>query len=42
MTFGAGSILDVATGAGLSLSPNPVTVFFAPEEGSEQIDKETN
>jgi len=31
MTLGAGSIVDVATGAGLSLSPNPVTVFLAPE-----------
>jgi len=31
MTLGGGSIVDVATGAGLSLSPNPVTVFLAPE-----------
>ena len=41
MTFGAGSVLDIATGAGLSLSPNPVTVFFAPEESSKRIDMET-
>ena len=41
MSFGAGSLLDIATGAGLSLSSNPVTVFFAPEENSKQIDKET-
>jgi len=32
MTLGAGSIVDGATGAGLSLSPNPVTVFLAPAE----------
>ena len=31
MSFGAGSILDVATGAGLSLTPNPITAFLAPE-----------
>ena len=31
MSLGAGTVLDVATGAGLSLSPNPVTVFLAPE-----------
>lgn len=41
MTFGAGSILDIATGAGLSLSPNPVTAFLAPEGNSEQLVKET-
>lgn len=32
MTLGGGLILDAATGAGLSLSPNPVTVFLAPRE----------
>jgi len=31
MSLGAGTVLDVATGAGLSLSPNPVTVFLSPE-----------
>lgn len=31
MTLGGGSIIDAATGAGLSLSPNPVTVFLALE-----------
>jgi len=31
VTLGAGSIVDGVTGAGLSLSPNPVTVFLAPE-----------
>lgn len=31
MSFGAGSIVDIATGAGLSLSPNPVTVFLVPK-----------
>lgn len=34
MTLGGGSIVDVATGAGLSLSPNPVTVFLAPEKSA--------
>lgn len=31
MTLGGGSIIDGVSGAGLSLSPNPVTVFLAPE-----------
>jgi len=31
MTLGGGSLVDGVTGAGLSLSPNPVTVFLAPE-----------
>lgn len=31
MTLGGASIVDNVTGAGLSLSPNPVTVFLAPE-----------
>lgn len=31
MTLGGGSIIDSVSGAGLSLSPNPVTVFLAPE-----------
>jgi len=41
MSLGAGSVLDIATGAGLSLSPNPVTVFLTPEGSSKHIDKET-
>jgi len=32
MTLGGGSIVDGVTGAGLSLSPNPVTVFLAREK----------
>ena len=36
LTFGAGAVLDGATGAGLSLSPNPVTVFLAPAEPAKQ------
>jgi len=31
MTLGASAILDAGTGAGRSLSPNPVTAFLAPE-----------
>lgn len=31
-TLGAGVVVDVATGANLSLTPNPVTVFLAAEE----------
>ncbi len=31
LTLGAGSVVDVTTGAGLSLSPNPVTAVLAPE-----------
>lgn len=30
MTLGAASVIDVTTGANLNLSPNPVTVVFAP------------
>jgi len=30
MSLGGGLVLDAATGAGRSLSPNPVTVFLAP------------
>ena len=43
MTFGGGTVIDVATGAGLSLSPNPVTAFLAPTEEKalniNQLDK---
>ena len=39
MSLGAGTVLDVATGAGLSLSPNPVTVFLAPETHSQTSNK---
>lgn len=28
--YGVGPVMDIATGANLSLSPNPVTVYFAP------------
>lgn len=41
-TYGIGPVVDIASGANLSLSPNPVTVFLAPTidstndpEGSE-------
>jgi len=30
VSFGGGALLDAATGAGRSLSPNPVTVYLAP------------
>lgn len=30
MSMGGGLVLDAATGAGRSLSPNPVTVFLSP------------
>jgi len=36
MTFGGGIVTDVATGANLSLSPNPVTVFLAPSDNATQ------
>ena len=41
MSLGAGTLLDVATGAGLSLSPNPVTVFLAPEIKTQTSNTET-
>lgn len=34
MSLGAGTVLDIATGAGLSLSPNPVTAFLARDTKS--------
>ena len=40
MSLGAGTVLDVATGAGLSLSPNPVTVFLALETQSQTSNTE--
>jgi len=33
MSLGGGLVLDAATGAGRSLSPNPVTAFLMPVEG---------
>jgi len=44
VTLGAGSVLDYASGANLSLSPNPVTVklvetgatFFQPEDAEQK------
>lgn len=38
MSLGAGTVLDIATGAGLSLSPNPVTAFLAPEINTSKSD----
>jgi len=38
MSLGAGTVLDIATGAGLSLSPNPVTAFLAPEITNSKSD----
>jgi len=35
LSLGAGAVLDIATGANNSLSPNPVTVFLMPEETSK-------
>ena len=31
-TMGASAVLDASTGAGRSLSPNPVTAFLAPDQ----------
>lgn len=36
MSLGGGLLLDAATGAGRSLSPNPVTVFLAPNATEER------
>ena len=33
-TLGASAVLDATTGAGRSLSPNPVTAFLAPDQPS--------
>ena len=39
-TMGASALLDASTGAGRSLSPNPVTAFLAPEaEPAKTIEK---
>lgn len=36
-TWGASALLDAATGAGRSLSPNPVTAFLALEQAEDPI-----
>lgn len=36
MTLGAGAVLDVATGANLNLSPNPVTVYLATDKSERE------
>ena len=41
MSLGAGAVLDIATGAGLSLSPNPVTVFLARDTKSSAEGQKT-
>ena len=33
--YGVGPVVDIASGANLSLSPNPVTVYLAPLEDTE-------
>jgi len=37
MTLGGGLIVDSVTGASLSLSPNPVTAFLAPETSTREV-----
>ena len=36
-TWGASAVLDASTGAGRSLSPNPVTAFLAPEQSETTL-----
>jgi len=43
LTLGASALLDYGTGAGRSLSPNPVTAFLAPKsETTSETNPETN
>lgn len=41
-SLGGGLVLDAATGAGRSLSPNPVTAYLAPLTQSETTKQETD
>jgi len=40
-SLGGGLVLDAATGAGRSLSPNPVTAYLAPAEETESLNQES-
>ena len=40
-TLGASAVLDATTGAGRSLSPNPVTAFLAPEQPTSSTQDNT-
>ena len=39
VTWGVGPVVDLATGSNRSLSPNPVTVFFAPDPQSSNAEE---
>ncbi|GLQ21319.1 hypothetical protein GCM10007854_22740 [Algimonas porphyrae] len=38
LTYGVGGVVDLATGANKNLSPNPVSVYLAPEGWEDEAD----